>query len=58
MPGHATISRTLTRGQAGPYQPQAAIAAVHDEAEHTDATDRPQILAPYDSSNSSGRTRW
>lgn len=41
------ISRTLPRGQAGPYQLQAAIAAVHDEAEHTDATDRPQILTLY-----------
>ncbi|GGY28199.1 RNA polymerase sigma factor [Streptomyces djakartensis] len=42
------ISRTLPRGQVGPYQLQAAIAAVHDEAEHTDATDWPQILALYD----------
>ncbi|MER5498737.1 MULTISPECIES: DUF6596 domain-containing protein [unclassified Streptomyces] len=42
------ISRTLPRGQVGPYQLQAAIAAVHDEAGHTDATDWPQILALYD----------
>lgn len=42
------ISRTLPRGQVGPYQLQAAIAAVHDEAEHTEATDWPQILALYD----------
>ena len=33
---------------AGPYQLQAAIAAVHDEAENVDATDWPQILALYD----------
>ena len=33
---------------AGPYQLQAAIAAVHDEAEDVDATDWPQILALYD----------
>ncbi|MFJ6555887.1 RNA polymerase sigma factor [Streptomyces luteogriseus] len=42
------ISRTLPRGQVGPYQLQAAIAAVHDEAEHSDATDWPQVLALYD----------
>ncbi|MFC4059283.1 RNA polymerase sigma factor [Planomonospora corallina] len=42
------ISRTLPRGRVGPYQLQAAIAAVHDEAEHADATDWPQILALYD----------
>ncbi|MEV7359053.1 DUF6596 domain-containing protein [Kitasatospora sp. NPDC091276] len=42
------ISRTLPRGQVGPYQLQAAIAAVHDEAEHVDATDWPQILTLYD----------
>ncbi|MFE3431178.1 RNA polymerase sigma factor [Streptomyces sp. NPDC059171] len=42
------ISRTLLKGQVGPYQLQAAIAAVHDEAEHVDATDWPQILALYD----------
>ncbi|MFC0600545.1 RNA polymerase sigma factor [Streptomyces palmae] len=42
------LSRTLPRGQLGPYQLQAAIAAVHDEAEHTDATDWPQILVLYD----------
>ncbi len=32
----------------GPYQLQAAIAAVHDEAADVDATDWPQILALYD----------
>ncbi|MBB2909179.1 RNA polymerase sigma factor (sigma-70 family) [Streptosporangium becharense] len=42
------LSRTLPRGQVGPYQLQAAVAAVHDEAEHADATDWPQILALYD----------
>ncbi|MEV8227159.1 sigma-70 family RNA polymerase sigma factor [Streptomyces sp. NPDC079167] len=42
------IIRTLPEGQVGPYQLQAAIAAVHDEAEHVDATDWPQILALYD----------
>ncbi|MFF2569099.1 RNA polymerase sigma factor [Streptomyces sp. NPDC058084] len=42
------ISRTLPRGRVGPYQLQAAIAAVHDEAEDTDTTDWPQILALYE----------
>ncbi|WP_026412158.1 RNA polymerase sigma factor [Actinomadura oligospora] len=42
------VSRTLPRGDVGPYQLQAAIAAVHDEAESPDATDWAQILALYD----------
>ncbi|WP_371503500.1 sigma-70 family RNA polymerase sigma factor [Kitasatospora sp. NBC_00374] len=46
--GVGLISRTLPLGQVGPYQLQAAIAAVHDEAERVDATDWPQILALYD----------
>ncbi|WP_452299635.1 RNA polymerase sigma factor [Microtetraspora fusca] len=46
--GIELISRTLPRGQVGPYQLQAAIAAVHAEAEHVDATDWPQILLLYD----------
>ncbi|WP_375136714.1 DUF6596 domain-containing protein [Streptomyces sp. A244] len=40
------ISRTLPRGQTGRYQLQAARAAVHDEAEHTDATDWPPDPRP------------
>jgi len=46
--GVALISATLPRGSVGPYQLQAAIAAVHDEAARADATDWPQILALYD----------
>ncbi|WP_406133404.1 RNA polymerase sigma factor [Streptomyces zaomyceticus] len=46
--GVELISRTLPRGQVGPYQLQAAIAAVHDEAESAEATDWPQILALYE----------
>ncbi|WP_418961414.1 RNA polymerase sigma factor [Streptomyces tritici] len=46
--GVELISRTLPRGQVGPYQVQAAIAAVHDEAADADATDWPQILALYE----------
>jgi predicted RNA polymerase sigma factor len=46
--GIALISATLPRGSVGPYQLQAAIAAIHDEADRADDTDWPQILALYD----------
>ena len=46
--GTALISATLPRGQVGPYQLQAAIAAVHDEAATMADTDWPQILGLYD----------
>ena len=46
--GIALISRTLGKTPAGPYQLQAAIAAVHDEAPTAADTDWPQILALYD----------
>ena len=46
--GVGLISRTLGRGPVGPYQLQAAIAAVHDEAATAADTDWPQILALYD----------
>jgi len=45
--GVALISATLPLGSVGPYQLQAAIAAVHDEALAAEATDWPQILALY-----------
>ncbi|HET6681931.1 MAG TPA: sigma-70 family RNA polymerase sigma factor [Gemmatimonadaceae bacterium] len=45
--GIAIISDTLPRGAVGPYQLQAAVAAVHDEASSADDTDWPQILALY-----------
>ena len=45
--GIALVSAALSRGMAGPYQLQAAIAAVHDEAARADETDWPQILALY-----------
>jgi RNA polymerase sigma factor (sigma-70 family) len=45
--GVALLAATLPRGQVGPYQLQAAVAAVHDEAPTADATDWPQILALY-----------
>ena len=37
----------MSRGSIGPYQLQAAIAAVHDEAARAADTDWPQILAWY-----------
>jgi RNA polymerase sigma factor (sigma-70 family) len=46
--GQAILTRTLGTGPVGPYQLQAAIAALHDEAATADATDWPQILALYD----------
>jgi RNA polymerase sigma factor (sigma-70 family) len=46
--GVALLSRTLGKAAVGPYQLQAAIAAVHDEAATARETDWPQILALYD----------
>jgi predicted RNA polymerase sigma factor len=46
--GVALLSGTLGKVPGGPYQLQAAIAAVHDEAPSAAATDWPQILALYD----------
>jgi RNA polymerase sigma factor (sigma-70 family) len=45
--GVALLSRTLPRRRPGPYQLQAAIAAVHDEAASAEETDWPQILELY-----------
>jgi predicted RNA polymerase sigma factor len=46
--GTALVTEALPRGATGPYQLQAAIAALHDEAATAEATDWPQILALYD----------
>jgi RNA polymerase sigma factor (sigma-70 family) len=46
--GVALVTAALPRGATGPYQLQAAIAAVHDEAPSAAATDWPQILALYE----------
>ncbi len=46
--GTALITRSLVEEPIGPYQVQAAIAAVHAEAPSVAATDWPQILALYD----------
>ena len=45
--GIGLITATLAYAPIGPYQLQAAIAAVHDEAAHTDDTDWCQILGLY-----------
>jgi predicted RNA polymerase sigma factor len=45
--GIELITETLTTAPIGPYQLQAAIAAVHDEAPRAEDTDWPQILALY-----------
>ncbi|MEV4473663.1 sigma-70 family RNA polymerase sigma factor [Nonomuraea sp. NPDC049504] len=46
--GVELVSKALATSPVGPYQLQAAIAAVHDEAPAADETDWPQILALYD----------
>jgi len=46
--GVALLSAALPKGSVGPYQLQAAIAAVHDEASRAEDTDWPQILALYE----------
>ena len=46
--GVAILSATLPKGSIGPYQLQAAIAAIHDEAAKHEDTDWPQILAFYE----------
>jgi RNA polymerase sigma factor (sigma-70 family) len=45
--GVALVTGALSNGPLGPYQLQAAIAAVHDEAPSAEATDWAQILALY-----------
>jgi RNA polymerase sigma-70 factor (ECF subfamily) len=45
--GSALVECALRRGRVGPYQVQAAIAALHAEALDPEATDWPQIAALY-----------
>jgi RNA polymerase sigma factor (sigma-70 family) len=45
--GVALLTRTLGKSPIGPYQLQAAIAAVHDEAPTAEATDWAEIDALY-----------
>ncbi len=46
--GVALVTAALPRGPTGPYQLQAAIAALHDEAPDAGQTDWPQIVALYE----------
>ncbi|APU15093.1 MULTISPECIES: RNA polymerase sigma factor [Actinoalloteichus] len=46
--GRALVVTALTGGPPGPYGVQAAIAALHAEAEDVISTDWPQIVALYD----------
>jgi len=46
--GVALITGALPHGPTGPYQLQAAIAAIHDEAPSAEQTDWPQIVALYE----------
>jgi RNA polymerase sigma factor (sigma-70 family) len=46
--GVELITSALSSAPLGPYQLQAAIAAVHAEAPNAEATDWPQILGLYD----------
>jgi RNA polymerase sigma-70 factor (ECF subfamily) len=46
--GQAIVRACLQRNRPGPYQIQAAINAVHADADTIEATDWPQIVALYD----------
>ena len=48
MEGQALVRDALMAGPAGPYALQAAIAAVHADAAHADATDWAEIVGLYD----------
>jgi RNA polymerase sigma factor (sigma-70 family) len=45
--GTALLTGALSKGRVGPYQLQAAVAAIHDEAPRHEDTDWPQIAALY-----------
>jgi RNA polymerase sigma-70 factor, ECF subfamily len=46
--GHSIVRACIRRGRPGPFQLQAAIQAVHCNADSFEATDWPQIVALYD----------
>jgi predicted RNA polymerase sigma factor len=46
--GATLITDTLARAPIGPYQVQAAIAAIHDEAAHAEDTDWRQIVTLFE----------
>jgi RNA polymerase sigma-70 factor (ECF subfamily) len=46
--GQGLVERAMRSGRAGPYQLQAAIAAVHDQAPSADLTEWAEIVRLYD----------
>ena len=46
--GHELVHECLRRNQRGPFQIQAAIAAVHADAPTAESTDWSQVIALYD----------
>jgi RNA polymerase sigma-70 factor (ECF subfamily) len=46
--GHAIVRACVRRGEPGPYQLQAAIQAVHCDADSYESTEWHQIIALYD----------
>jgi RNA polymerase sigma-70 factor (ECF subfamily) len=48
MEGQTLVEECLRRNRPGPFQVQAAIAAVHSDAERAEDTDWPQIVELYD----------
>ena len=46
--GERILQQALSLGATGPYQIQAAIAALHDQAENSEATDWVEILGLYE----------
>jgi RNA polymerase sigma-70 factor (ECF subfamily) len=46
--GHSIVRACLRRNLPGPYPPQAAINAVHADADSVEATDWYQIVALYE----------
>lgn len=45
--GSSLVTQALSHGAVGPYQVQAAIAAVHADASSAEGTDWPQVVALY-----------
>jgi len=56
--GTELVTEAMSRTALGPYQLQAAIAAVHDEAPCADKVDWPQVLALYDLLRGSPTAPW
>jgi RNA polymerase sigma-70 factor (ECF subfamily) len=56
--GQSLVRQCLRRNQAGPYQLQAAINAVHSDATDAESTDWPQIRQLYDQLSVILPARW